>query len=97
MSMFMIPADTKLDVIDYDMLVHVDARNWITHYTKEDKVYDNHDFIDYVSVVNQRDDNFPVYLKGLIRENKRLVVFRAQSNGKTWFAKVDDSQIEYAG
>jgi len=87
---YTIPQGTRLDVIDFDMLVHVDCRQWAPFYSTQEKIYDTDEYIDHTSITNGRDNNFPSILKDMIQDNKTLVFFRKYSKGKTWFAKFDN-------
>ena len=97
MKMYELPVGTAIEVIDEDMLLHVDFRNWkLTHATR-DSYFDNSNFIDFVSVHNNRKDSFPDILKDLIRNDKNLVIMRSFHKGKVYFAKASCYQLNYMG
>lgn len=97
MKMYELSAGTGIKVIDEDMLLHVDYRNWkLTHATR-DSYFDNSDFIDYVSVHNNRKDSFPELLKGMIRADKNLVILRTFHKGKVYYAQASKYQLNYIG
>jgi hypothetical protein len=97
MKMYELPAGTCIHIIDKDMLLNVDCRNWHRTYATRDSFYENPEFIDYVSVSNNRDDNFPSILKDDIRHNRNLVILRSYHNGKIYFAKASKYQLNYIG
>lgn len=97
MKMYELPAGTAIQVIDEDMLLHIDYRDWQWKRATRDSFFDNSNFIDFVSVYNNRDDNFPNILKDLIRKNKNLVILRSFHKGKIYYAMVSCYQLNYMG
>ena len=97
MKMYELPAGTRIEVIEHDMLVNVDCRQWNVTYSTRDGFFDTSDFIDYVSVFNGRKDQFPFMLKEMIKADKNVVIMRTSHKGKIYYAKATVYQLNYMG
>ena len=97
MKMYELPAGTVIQIIDEDMLLHVDYRNWLWTHATRDSYFDSSNFIDFVSVHNNRKDSFPDILKDLIRKDKNLVIMRTIHKDKVHYAKASCYQLNYMG
>lgn len=97
MKMYELPAGTAIQIIDQDMLLYVDCRNWELTYSTRDSFYEGEEFIDYVSVMNNHKDNFPSILKDLIKTDNNMVILRSYAKGKIYYAKVSKYQLNYIG
>ena len=100
--MFKIKAGTKIQVfmpfgsikntkstVVKDGVAYTDTAPWKGYTTKEDKIYDKHEVIDYVAYHNGRGDIPEWAAFNLTHFNKTIVV----RNGK--YAMLDPTDIEY--
>lgn len=97
MKLYELPAGTRIEVIEHDMLVNVDCRQWNVTYSTRDSFFDISDIIDFVSVTNCRKDHFPGILKELIKADKNLIIMRKIHKGKIYYAKASMYQLTYMG
>lgn len=80
--------DTPITIIDEITLINIDCRMWENTYATQTKVFDEREFIDYETVTNKRDDNFPQMLKEIVLKFKHLVILRSYHRGKVYYAQV---------
>lgn len=85
-------AGTQIEVIDYDMLMHVDYRNWTSHTAKKTQVFDEKDFL---SSNNTTKRDFPGLLCSYIRDKRpNMIILKAKNyEGKEFYAKVSKHKL----
>lgn len=86
--MFLIPANTVIQIEAKKSLNHWNTVGWVPYTTKEDKLYDKEEVWDSVAVHNGRE--MPFWALHNITEHNKVVVSRA---GK--FAMVKPGDIQY--
>lgn len=94
MKMYELPAGTRIEVIEHDMLVHVDCRQWNQTESTRDSFFENDSFVDGT---NAKNSNFPHFIKEMVNANKNLVVMRSYHKGKVYYAKATVYQLNYIG
>ena len=92
MKKYILPFDTKIEIIDHDMLVHVDYREWIETYATKESVFDERSYLDSSNIKIVK--HFPEILKIFVKHNKNLVILRTFHNGKIYYARVNKYQLE---
>ena len=93
--MYLVKANTVVQVqVPKSQTGWYDWRGWMPHETKEDQLYDSHEFWDAVAVQNGR-EGIPDWARRNILEFNKVVLFRRNKHGVVKYALVGASQVEY--
>jgi hypothetical protein len=87
--MFLVKANTVIQVQAPKSAAHFFWHGWMPYTTKEDKLYDKHEVWDAVAVANDRED-VPEWARRNIVEHKKVVLAR---NGKYALVNLKDIQF----